>query len=201
MAALNGALFGILLGAPTLRLTGDYFAIVTFGFSELVVLFLTNEIWLTRGPNGIPGIQPVTLFGLELTQPQQYYFVIFAILLLVIIAVRRVERSRVGRAWFAIRENELAASACGINIVSYKVIAFALSASIAAIGGAFFAHMSRFISPDPFRFWESIFILCLIVLGGMGSVTGVLVGTPILFPLINILRESLTTACQLGKRA
>ena len=193
LAALNGALFGILLGAPTLRLTGDYFAIVTFGFSELVVLFLTNELWLTRGPNGITGIEPVSLFGFELTRPHQYYYVILAILVLIIFAIRRIEQSRVGRAWFAIRDDEIAASSSGINIVTYKVLAFALSASVAAIGGAFFAQMSRFISPDPFTFWESIFILCLIVLGGMGSVTGVLVGTLILFPLINILREFLKT--------
>ena len=179
IAAANGALWGVLLGAPTLRLTGDYFAIVTFGFSELVVLLLTNEIWLTRGPLGLPGIPSPGLdlswlggrnyeFGSEIP----YYYLILAMVLLTLFVMNRIQDSRLGRAWFAIRDDELAAVSCGINLLNYKVIAFAISAAFGAVGGAFFAQWVTFLSPDMFKFWESFLILCMIVLGGMGNIWG-----------------------------
>ena len=186
-----GALSGILLGTPTLRLTGDYFAIVTFGFAELVVLLIRNEIWLTRGPMGVTGIPPISLFGQPLTQEWQYYYIIFGIFLLVLLIIKRLENSKIGRAWFAIREDEIAAQCCGVNLVRYKVLAFAISASIGAIGGAFYARWFRFIHPDMFKFWESILILCLIVFGGMGNVWGVILGTIVLIPMTEILRNIL----------
>ncbi len=188
LAALNGALWGILLGLPTLRLTGDYFAIVTFGFSELVVLMLRNELWLTRGPMGLPGIAPPSIFGHALVHGWEFYYLILFLLLVVLFAVTRLEGSRLGRAWFAIREDEIAAQCCGINLIRYKVTAFAISASIGAMGGAFFARWFLFIHPDMFKFWESILILCLIVFGGMGSITGTMLGALILIPLSEILR-------------
>jgi len=191
LAALNGALWGILLGAPTLRLTGDYFAIVTFGFSELVVMTMKNEIWLTRGPMGLPGISPPSLFGHPLTRDWEFYYLIIFLLVMVVMIVSRLENSRIGRAWFAIRENEIAAQCCGINLIRYKVTAFAISASIGAAGGAFFARWFTFIHPDMFKFWESVLILCLIVLGGLGSVVGTMLGALVLMSLSEILRSVL----------
>jgi len=204
-AALNGALWGVLLGAPTLRLTGDYFAIVTFGFAELVVLFLTNEIWLTRGPLGLPGIDPVTLdisWLSTLLNPdwkwvyyfegERPYFYLGILMVAAIYAMmRRIEDSRLGRAWYAIREDSLAAASCGVNIFAYKVIAFAISAGIGAIGGAFFARWTLFLSPDMFKFWESFLVLCMVVLGGLGNLNGALVGAVILVALGEVLRVAL----------
>ncbi len=186
-----GALSGILLGTPTLRLTGDYFAIVTFGFAELVVLIIRNEIWLTRGPMGVTGIPPISLFGTPLTHEWQYYYIIFGLFLIILMLIKRLENSKIGRAWFAIREDEIAAQCSGVNLVRYKVLAFAISASIGAIAGAFYARWFRFIHPDMFKFWESILILCLIVFGGMGNVWGVILGTIVLIPMTEILRNIL----------
>jgi branched-chain amino acid transport system permease protein len=188
LAALNGALWGILLGVPTLRLTGDYFAIVTFGFSELVVLVIRNELWLTRGPMGLPGITPPEILGHPLTKGWEFFYLAISLLLVVFWIVTRLENSRIGRAWFAIREDEIAAQCCGISLIRYKVLAFAMSASIGAMGGAFYAKWFKFIHPDMFKFWESILVLCLIVLGGMGSIVGTMLGALILIPLSEVLR-------------
>jgi len=186
-----GAISGVVLGAPTLKLTGDYFAIVTFGFAELVILVVRNEIWLTRGPMGIAGIPPITIFGHTFTKGYEYYYLMLAIFLIVFTVIKRLEHSKIGRAWFAIREDEIAARCCGINVVRYKVLAFAISASIGAVGGCFFAKWFSFIHPDMFKFWESILILCLIVFGGMGNVYGVLLGTLVLIPITEVLRNVL----------
>lgn len=188
LAALNGALWGILLGAPTLRLTGDYFAIVTFGFSELVVMTMRNELWLTRGPMGLPGILPPSIFGHQLTKDFEYFYLIIFLLMVVILIVSRLQNSKIGRAWFGIRENEIAAQCCGVNLIRYKVMAFAVSASIGAVGGAFFANWFKFIHPDMFKFWESVLILCLVVLGGLGSIVGTMLGALVMIPLSEILR-------------
>ncbi|MGD8562040.1 MAG: branched-chain amino acid ABC transporter permease [Desulfarculaceae bacterium] len=199
LAFLNGAIWGVLLGAPTLRLTGDYFAIVTFGFSELVVLFLTNEIWLTRGPLGLPGITPPSIdfswiggpvWWFEGDTPQVYYL-IMAMVLGTLFVMYRVQNSRLGRAWFAIRDDELAAVSCGINILNYKVIAFGISAAFGAVGGSFYARWVTVISPTDFIFWESFFVLCMIVLGGLGNIWGVMLGAVILVSLGEVLRELL----------
>ena len=205
LAVLNGALFGVLLGAPTLRLVGDYFAIVTFGFSELVVLFLTNEIWLTRGPLGIPGIAPIsldvtwlaTLLGLDerwryaFRGEVPYYYLAMVMVALVFLVMTRVEDSRLGRAWLAIREDPMAAASCGVNLFAYKVIAFAVSTGIGALAGAFLARWTLFISPDMFKFWESFLVLCMVVLGGLGNIRGALVGSAILIALGEVLRVAL----------
>ncbi len=202
LAALNGALWGMLLGAPTLRLTGDYFAIVTFGFSELVVLFLTNEIWLTRGPLGLPGIDPVTIdlsflskalnpewdWYYEFVGSKPYFYLAIVMVAVVYFILRRLEDSRLGRAWYAIRADPLAAAASGVNILNYKVIAFAISAGVGAVGGAFFARWTMFLSPDMFKFWESFLVLCMVVLGGLGNLNGALLGAVILVALGEVLR-------------
>lgn len=188
LAALNGAIWGILLGAPTLRLTGDYFAIVTFGFSEIVVLVITNWVSLTRGPMGLPGITPPSILGYSFYGEIPYYYTILGLLVLTVILCRRLADSRLGRAFFAIREDEVAAAHCGIPIIQTKVIAFAISASLGALGGAFFAAWFTFISPNMFKFWESVLILCMIVLGGMGSIPGTMLGAAILILLQETLR-------------
>jgi len=199
LACLNGALWGVLLGVPTLRLVGDYFAIVTFGFAELVVLFLTNEIWLTRGPLGLPGIDPVSFdfswlnpdWNFELIGEVPYFYLAAAMVAFVWVVMRRMEDSRLGRAWFAIREDTLAAASCGVNILAYKVIAFAISAGIGALAGSFYARWTLFLSPDMFKFWESFLILCMVVLGGLGNIAGALVGAVVLVVLGEGLREVL----------
>jgi len=188
LAAANGALWGTLLGAPTLRLTGDYFAIVTFGFSELVVLVIRNELWLTRGPMGLPGISPPAVFGHELSRGWEYYYLIIFLLMVVLLVVSRLEDSRIGRAWYSIREDEIAAQCSGVNLIRYKVTAFAISAAIGATGGAFYANWFKFIHPDMFKFWESILVLCLVVFGGLGSIVGTMLGALVLIPLTEILR-------------
>ncbi len=188
LAALNGAFWGVLRGAPTLKLSDDYFAIVTFGFSELIILVIRNELWLTRGPMGVPGIAKADFFGIVLNQPWQTFYLIFFFLLVVLWIVVRIRSSRLGRAWFAIREDEIAAECVGVNVARYKIIAFALSAAIGALAGAFYARWFRFIHPDMFKFWESILVLCLIVFGGMGSITGALIGALVLIPLTEVLR-------------
>ncbi|QLA15597.1 branched-chain amino acid ABC transporter permease [Desulfolutivibrio sulfoxidireducens] len=205
LAVINGALWGVILGAPTLRLVGDYFAIVTFGFSELVVLFLTNEIWLTRGPLGLPGIAPVSLdisWLSRLLNPEwnwkytfsgeiPYYYLGMVMVFAVYVVMRRVEDSRLGRAWLAIREDPLAAASTGVNLFAYKVIAFAVSTGIGALAGSFFARWTMFLSPDMFKFWESFLVLCMVVLGGLGNINGALIGAAVLISLGEVLRVAL----------
>ncbi len=188
LCLIGGALSGVILGLPTLKLKGDYFAIVTFGFAELVVLIMRNEIWLTKGPMGITSIPPVSIFNYTFQKIYHYYYLIFIIFLIIFLVIRRVENSKIGRAWFAIREDEIAARCCGINVLLYKVIAFAFSAGIAGIGGAFFARWFSFVHPDMFKFWESILILSIVVFGGMGNIYGVILGTILLVPLTEVLR-------------
>ena len=189
LAGIHGALWGLLRGAPTLRLTGDYFAIVTFGFSELLFRIVKNEEWLIGGPNGfVNDIPAPTFFGYELYAYWQQYYHILILLALTVIVVYRLQNSRVGRAWAAIREDERAAESVGINLREYKSLAFAVSAAIGAIGGAFFAQFQVNISAGAFEFWESIFILCMIVLGGMGTIKGAVVGAGILGVLGELLR-------------
>ena len=189
LAALNGALWGLLRGAPTLRLTGDYFAIVTFGFAELLFRIVKNEEWLIGDINGfVKNIPAPRLCGMELYQMWHYYYHILILLGLVVFVTYRLQYSRVGRAWVAIREDEQAAESMGINIGRYKSLAFAVSAAIGAIGGAFLAPYGHSISAQSFEFWESILILCMVVLGGMGSIKGAMLGAAILAPLGEVIR-------------
>ncbi|WP_243311575.1 branched-chain amino acid ABC transporter permease [Fundidesulfovibrio agrisoli] len=191
-----GALCGMLRGAPTLRLSGDYFAIVTFGFTELVVLFLTNEIWLTRGPLGLPGIPPIALsleflgidWRYDFLSEIPYYYLGLAMVGAVYVVMCRIEDSRLGRAWLAIKEDPLAAASCGINLMAYKTVAFAFSAGVGALAGCFMAQWSMFLAPDVFKFWESFLVLCMIVLGGLGNINGAIVGAVVLIALGEVLR-------------
>ena len=189
LAAAHGAIWGLLRGAPTLRLTGDYFAIVTFGFSELLFRIVKNEEWLIGGPNGfVTDIPAPRLFGYELYALWQQYYHILILLLFTVTVAYRLYNSRVGRAWAAIRDDEHAAESMGINLREYKALAFSVSAAIGAIGGAFFAQFQVNISAGAFDFWESILILCMIVLGGMGSIRGSMIGAAVLGSLGEVLR-------------
>ena len=193
---------GVLLGSPTLKLRGDYLAIVTLGFGEIVRIFMNNlnaPINITNGPQGITLIDPVTigglkfsgntqLFGLTLSGPMKYYYLLVALAILVIIINLRLQHSRIGRAWQAIREDEIAAKVVGINTRNIKLLAFAMGASFGGIAGGVFAAMQGFVSPESFSLMESIMILAMVVLGGMGHIPGVILGAVLLSILPEVLR-------------
>jgi branched-chain amino acid transport system permease protein len=183
--------FGVLLGFPVLRLRGDYLAIVTLGFGEIIRLILENWNAFSFGPSGIDNIPPPGLFGLDLTLQQSHtyiYYLMIGLTLLTIAVVGRLKNSRLGRAWIALREDEIACQAMGIDKVRTKLSAFALGAAWAGMGGVVFAAKQKFINPYSFTIWESILILCIVVLGGMGSIAGVLIGALLLILLPESLR-------------
>ncbi len=187
-----GALFGILLALPVLRLRGDYLAIVTLGFGEIIRLMLENWNDFSFGPSGIDNIAPPGLFGLSLTLQQTHtfiYYLMIALTTLTVVVVRRLENSRVGRAWVALREDEIACQAMGIDKTKAKLSAFALGSTWAGTAGVVFAAKQKFINPYSFTIWESIMILCIVVLGGMGSIPGVMIGGLIMVLLPELLKE------------
>lgn len=202
IGAAIACLFGMLLGAPTLKLRGDYLAIVTLGFGEIIRIFLNNlnaPINVTNGAQGITLIDPIrigdfsfaetsTLLGLQISGPQKYYFFLVALAILVIIVNVRLQDSRIGRAWQAIREDEVAAKACGINTRNIKLLAFAMGASFGGVAGGVFSAMQGFVSPESFSLMESITILAMVVLGGMGHIPGVILGAILLTALPEVLR-------------
>lgn len=186
------ALFGVLLGLPVLRVKGDYLAIVTLGFGEMIRIIFNNlekPVNITNGAKGISSIKPPNLFGYEFTHPHQFYFIVIAILALVIFGVRRIEHSRLGRSWKAVRENEIAAQAMGIPLIRTKLTAFAVGASFSGMMGVVFAAKQTFIDPTSFTLLESTTILVMVVLGGMGSVPGVILGAS----LVTILNLQVLT--------
>jgi len=178
-SGLLAAFFGILIGIPTLRLRGDYLAIATLGFGEIVKNIILNWDSVTRGPMGINGIPGPNFFGFVLSSMDKIPWVIFIwlIVLLTYILIRRVVRSRVGRALESIREDEIAASAMGINIAKYKVGAFTCGAFFAGVAGALFAAFNQSVAPLTFDFMMSIMILCMVVLGGLGNSFATVIGT------------------------
>jgi len=196
LAAMGAALAARLaVGFPALRLRGDYLAIVTLGFGEMVRLILNNWDGLTNGPKGLPrvseSIPPISLFGFTFTSNLHYYYLIAACVLGAVWICRRLSHSRVGRAWVAIREDEIAAELMGIEVTFQKVVAFGLSALFAGLAGAIFAHWESFVTPESFTFWESCLLVCAVVLGGMGSVAGVLLGALCIVAVPEILRDLL----------
>jgi ABC-type branched-subunit amino acid transport system permease subunit len=178
LGAAVAALFGALLGAPTLRLRGDYLAIVTLGFGEIIPDAANNNAFgQTGGPNGITGIHHPSLFGHDFgIDPRPYYYALLVLIALIIVVLRNLERSRIGRAWVAVREDEVAASATGINTVSTKLLAFAIGAAVSGFAGAFYGAELGIVSPDDFQFAVSVTALSTVVLGGIGSITGAAVG-------------------------
>ncbi len=176
------SVFGAILGAPTLRLRGDYLAIVTLGFGEIIPDLATNNVFgLTAGANGISGIDQPKYGPLDFSaSPRWYYWAILIVVVAVVLLLRNIERSRVGRAWVALREDEVAAAATGINTTTTKLLAFAIGASVSGLAGAFYGSIVRIVSADDFSFSVSIAVLSIIVLGGIGNIAGVMLGSVIL---------------------
>ncbi len=189
--ALMGAVFGLLLGFPVLRLRGDYLAIVTLGFGEIIRLILENWNEFSFGPSGIANIDRPSLFGIEMslnTATSYIYFLMIIFVILTVFVVRRLQNSRIGRAWIALREDETACQAMGIDKTATKLSAFALGATWAGMMGVVFAAKTTFINPSSFTFLESAIILSIVVLGGMGSVLGIITGALVLILLPEYLR-------------
>ena len=200
-AALAG-LFGMLLGAPTLKLRGDYLAIVTLGFGEIIRVFLNNldqPINITNGPKGIDMIDSISIFGwslskkltvggFEIASVSLYYYLFLSLVLLSVLISHRLEFSRIGRAWMAIREDEIAAKAMGLNTRNLKLLAFGMGATFGGVSGAMFAGFQGFVSPESFSLMESVMIVAMVVLGGLGHLPGVILGAVLLAALPEVLR-------------
>ncbi|HWW07384.1 ABC transporter permease subunit [Collimonas sp.] len=208
-AALAG-MFGAILGAPTLKLRGDYLAIVTLGFGEIIRIFVNNlnaPVNITNGPQGINLIDPIRIFGVSLAGERgsnatvqlgsygmpsvnAYYFLFLVLCIAIIFVSLRLQNSRLGRAWVAIREDEIAAKAMGINTRNMKLLAFSMGASFGGVAGAMFASFQGFVSPESFSLTESIAVLAMVVLGGMGHIPGVVLGGVLLAALPEVLRHT-----------
>ena len=208
IGALVACMFGVLLGTPTLKLRGDYLAIVTLGFGEIIRIFLNNlsqPINITNGPQGVTLIDPFrfgtfsfakteTVAGLTFSGPIKYYYLLVIVLLVVIVINLRLQDSRIGRAWEAIREDEVAARAMGINTRNMKLLAFAMGASFGGIAGGMFSAIQGFISPESFVLVESVNVLAMVVLGGMGNIFGVILGALLLSFVPEVLRYTVGPA-------
>ena len=201
-AAALAAFFGVLLGAPTLRLRGDYLAIVTLGFGEIIRVFLNNldhPVNITNGPKGMSQIDSlsffglnlgkgITVFGYEVNSVSLYYYLFLALVVGSVVISHRLQMSRVGRAWMAIREDEIAAKAMGINTRNLKLLAFGMGATFGGVAGSMFASFQGFISPESFSLMESVMIVAMVVLGGIGHLPGVILGAILLSALPEVLR-------------
>jgi branched-chain amino acid transport system permease protein len=202
LAALVAGILGVLLGAPTLKLRGDYLAIVTLGFGEIIRVFLNNldhPVNITNGPKGLGQIESIHLFGINLGRPLEvggftlsavtlYYWLFLALVVASVVICHRLELSRVGRAWMAIREDEIAAKAMGINTRNLKLLAFGMGATFGGVAGSMFAAFQGFVSPESFSLMESVMIVAMVVLGGIGHLPGVVLGAVLLSALPEVLR-------------
>ena len=182
-------LAGVLLGIPVLRLRGDYLAIVTLGFGEIVRLLINNLDILTNGPQGISRIDPPDLFGFVLQSPRDFFYLLLVMAILAFTLVWRLERSILGLAWSAVREDQDAARGVGINTTLVKLTAFGLSAMIGGFAGVVFSGFQRFVSPESFSFWESLTVVLIIVIGGLGNLLGVIAGALTLVVVPELLRS------------
>lgn len=178
VAAVLGMITGILLGIPVLKLRGDYLAIVTLGFGEIIRIVVNNVDWLTGGPKGIARLDKASIFGVEIARPIEIYWLLLVTVFAVGLLVWRLERSILGKAWAAIREDQDAARGIGINTTNAKLAAFATSATIGAVAGTIFAASQRFVSPESFTLQESVLIVLMIVIGGIGNILGIVAGLP-----------------------
>ena len=180
-------LFGLLLGIPTLRLKGFYLALVTIGFGQIIRIVELNWMSLTNGPMGLPGILGGSIGSYEFT-PKTFIYYAFAILLLTVIITKRLLKSKTGRALMAIKNDEIVANALGVDVTRYKVLAFGISAFLAGMAGTVYAHYVTFVSPDSFTSADSTAILCMVILGGTGSILGPIIGAIVLTLAPEILR-------------
>ena len=197
------ALAGVLLGSPTLKLRGDYLAIVTLGFGEIIRVFLNNldaPANITNGPMGVSQIEPIRIFGVSLGEPWHiggftlpsvtlYYYLFLIIVVVAVIICQRLQDSRLGRAWMAVREDEIAAKAMGLNTRNLKLLAFGLGATFGGVSGVLFASFQGFVSPESFSLHESIMVVAMVVLGGLGHIPGVILGAFLLAALPEVLRH------------
>lgn len=194
---LAGGLMRYLLGLPLLKLRGDYLAIVTLAFGEIVRLVANNSVSITNGPKGLPRvgekIMPIHIFSFVFQDNIHFYYLIFFFVIVSIIISYRIEHSRIGRALIAIREDEVAAELSGIGVARIKSVAFVLSGIFGSLAGAIYVHWIGFVSPEMFTFWESVFLVAMIVIGGMGNIFGVILGVFLLVGMPEILRSSLGT--------
>ena len=202
LAAGLAAIAGILLGTPVLKLRGDYLAIVTLGFGEIIRVFMNNlehPVNITNGPRGLDRIDSMNLFGLNFGKAVEvfgfkipsvtlYFYLFLALVVASVVICHRLETSRIGRAWMAIREDEIAAKAMGINTRNMKLLAFGMGASFGGVAGAMFAAFQGFVSPESFTLTESIMIVAMVVLGGIGHLPGVILGAVLLAALPEVLR-------------
>ncbi len=188
LGGIMAALIGAAIALPTLRLSGIFLALVTIGFQQITYLVIMNWIGLTRGPMGIPGIPSPSIFGYELMGNTGYYYLILVLAIIVIFLISRIVTSRVGRTFVAIREDELAAESVSIAIFRAKIMSFVIATFFAGIAGAFFAHHAGFISADSFRLEETFIILTMLIVGGMGSITGPVIGAVFLVVLPEVFR-------------
>ena len=185
MAAMGGALLGI----PVLRMRGDYLAIVTLGFGEIIRIVLNNLDPITNGPRGLLRIDPPMIGDFSVNNPMRWYYMILLGILFSVFVADRLNNSRLGRAWVAMREDQDAAGIMGVNILKTKLLAFTIGASFAGMGGAIFAARQGSIFPENFSLMVSVNVLCLIIIGGMGSIPGVILGAVVLIGLPEVLRE------------
>ncbi|MDH4288600.1 MAG: ABC transporter ATP-binding protein [Aquincola sp.] len=202
MAAIMAGVAGVLLGAPVLKLRGDYLAIVTLGFGEIIRVFMNNleqPINITNGPRGLDRIDPMHILGfnagkgieiggMEIPSVTLYYYMFLGLVVFSVAICHRLERSRIGRAWMAIREDEIAAKAMGINTRNMKLLAFGMGATFGGVSGSMFAAFQGFVSPESFSLMESIMIVAMVVLGGIGHLPGVILGAVLLSALPEVLR-------------
>ena len=202
LAALLAAVAGVLLGTPVLKLRGDYLAIVTLGFGEIIRVFMNNleqPVNITNGPRGLDRIDSMRFLGLDFGKSIQiggfeipsvtlYYWLFLGLVVLSVVICHRLELSRIGRAWMAIREDEIAAKAMGINTRNMKLLAFGMGATFGGVSGAMFASFQGFVSPESFSLMESVMIVAMVVLGGIGHLPGVILGAVLLAALPEILR-------------
>ena len=187
-AGVAAMLFGLLLGIPTLRLKGIFFALITVSFLEILRLVALNWVSLTRGPMGIPGIPPPTLFGWPLTTGRQFYYLILALDVFVVGLIYRAVHSRIGRALMAIREDDLAAAALGIPTFRYRLLALSFSTFFCGLAGCFYAHYATYISIDSFGVGETFVIMTMMVVGGMGTISGPIIGAILLVIFPEVFR-------------
>ena len=204
LAAALAAFFGVVLGARVLKLRGDYLAIVTLGFGEIIRIFITNlnaPLNFTNGPQGITLIDPIRIVGINFGRTLDlgfmkigsvylYYYLFLLLTIITIVICIRLQDSRLGRAWMAIREDDIAAKAMGINVRNVKLLAFALGATFGGVSGAMFAAFQGFVSPESFSLTESIIVLAMIVLGGLGHIPGVVLGAVLLALFPEVLRHT-----------